>query len=167
MGSLPSLAVRLSLAALLFAALCGSSFAESPHERTQFGHDILIGPDEQVSEVACFGCNVRIRGKVHGDATTFGGNIVVEDQGEVGGDTASFAGDVRLDKGSKVGELTVFAGRLHRDPGAIVNGDVSTFTGSVWLVILIGLPLVVLGGFIALIVWLIQRFIRPSVPVPA
>jgi cytoskeletal protein CcmA (bactofilin family) len=167
MGSLRSLAVRVSLGGLLFAALSASAFADSPHDRTQFGHDIFLGPGEEITEVTCFGCNVRIRGKVEGDATTFGGNILVEDQGEVGGDTTTFAGDVRLDKGAKISGVTVFAGRIHRDPGATVDGDVTTFSGSVWLVVLFGLPLVLLGGFIALIVWLIRRLARPAMSVAA
>jgi Polymer-forming cytoskeletal len=167
MGFLRSMAVRVLLGGLLFAALSASAFAVNPHDRTQFGHDIFVGPGEELTEVACFGCNVRIRGKIQGDATTFGGNIVVEDQGEVGGDLTTFAGDVRLDNGAKTGALTVFAGRVHRDPGATVNGDVTAFSGSVWLVVLFGLPLVLLGGFIALIVFLIRRFTHPGVPVAA
>ncbi|SRR5579864_5735924 len=167
MGFLHSLAVRLSVGGLLFTALSACAFADSPHDRTQFGHDIFVGPGEELSEVACFGCNVRIRGKVQGEATTFGGNIVVEDQGEVGGDLTTFAGDVRLDKGAKTSALTVFAGRVHRDPGATVNGDVTAFSGSVWLVVLFGLPLVLLAAFIALIVFLIRRFTHPGVPVAA
>ena len=109
-----------------------------------------------------------IRGKVLGDATVFGGNILVEDQGQVGGDTTSFAGDIRLDNGSKAaGDVTVFAGRLHRDPTATVDGDVTAFSGSLWLVLIFGLPLVLLGAFIALIVWLIWRLTHPAMPVTA
>jgi hypothetical protein len=167
MAFLHSLSVRLSLSGLLFAALSSAAFGSGPHDRTQFGHDISIGPDEQVTEVTCFGCNIRIRGKVQGDATVFGGNILVEDQGQVGGDTTCFAGDVRLDKGSKSSAVTVFAGRLHRDPAATVDGDVTAFSGSMWLVLIFGLPMVLLGAFIALIVWLIRRLTHPAVPVTA
>lgn len=159
--------LRLSVLSLFVTGLCGFSFADSPHDRTQFGHDILVGPGEEVTEVTCFGCSVRIRGKVQTDATSFGGNIVVEDEGEVGGDTTAFGGGVRLDKGAKVSSITVFGGRLYRNPEAAVNGDVTTFTGSIWLVLIFGLPLVMLGAFIALVVWLIRRFTRPAVPVTA
>jgi hypothetical protein len=159
--------LRLSILCLFVAGLCGVGFADSPHDRTQFGHDILVAPGEEVTEVTCFGCSVRIRGKVQGDATSFGGNILVEDQGEVGGDTTAFAGGVRLDRGAKVSSVTVFGGRLHRDSEATVNGDVTTFTGSIWLVLMFGLPLVMLGAFIALLVWLIRRLSRPAVPVAA
>jgi hypothetical protein len=48
-----------------------------------------------------------------------------------------------------------------------VNGDVTASSGSVWLLVLFGLPLVLLGGFIALIVFLIRRFTLPGVPVAA
>jgi hypothetical protein len=165
---LHSFAIRLSLSTLLFASLSGAAFGAGPRERTQFGHDISVGADEEVAEVTCFGCNVHIRGKVQGDATVFGGNILVEDQGEVNGDTTSFGGDVRLDKGSKAGgDVAVFAGRLHRDPAATVGGDVTAFSGSLWLVLIFGLPLLLLGAFIALIVWLIWRVTHPAMPVTA
>jgi len=165
---LHSFAVRLSLSALLFASLSGAAFGVGPRERTQFGHDISVGAGEEVAEVTCFGCNVHIRGKVQGDATVFGGNILVEDQAEVDGDTTAFGGDVRLDKGSKAGgDVAVFAGRLHRDPAATVGGDVTAFSGSLWVVLLFGLPLVLLGAFIALIAWLIWRLTHPAMPVTA
>jgi hypothetical protein len=168
MGFLHSLAVRLSLSALVFASLCGAAFAAGPRERIQFGHDISVGADEEVAEVTCFGCNVHIRGKVQGDVTVFGGSILIEDQGQVAGDTTAFGGDIRLDNGSKIGgDVVVFAGRLHRDPSATVDGDVTAFSGSLWLVLVFGLPLVLLGAFIALIVWLIWRLTHPAMPVAA
>lgn len=167
MEFLRSLTIRPSLSVLLFAAMSSAAYGAGPHERTQFGHDIFVGPDEELTEVACFGCNVHIRGKVQGDATVFGGNILVEDQGQVGGDTTCFGGDVRLDKGSSAHEVTVFAGRLHRDPAAKVEGDVTAFSGAFWLVLIFGLPMVLLGAFIALIIWLIRRLTHPAMPVTA
>jgi hypothetical protein len=167
MGFARSLLVRVSVCALFVAALCGAAFADGPHERAQFGHDIYVGPDEEVTEVTCMGCNVRIRGKVQGDVTTFGGNIAVEDEGDVGGDTTAIGGSVRLDKGASVKEVTVFGGRLRRDPSATVNGDVTALSGAVWLLLIFGLPLVLLGAFVALIVWLVRRLTRPKVPITA
>ncbi len=159
---------RLLLICLLgIAAFCGPAFADGSHDRTQFGHDIIVGPDEQVSEVTCFGCSVRIRGHVDADVTTFGGGIYVEESGEVGADTTSFGGDVRLDKGSTVHDITVFGGHIRRDPEASVEGDVTAFSGSVWLFLIFGLPFVILGAFIALIVWIVRRLTRPQVPVTA
>jgi len=161
------LSLRFMMCLLGITAFCAPAFAENSHDRTQFGHDIVVGPDEQVSEVTCFGCSVHIRGHVESDVTTFGGSIVVEEFGEVGSDTTSFGGDVRLDKGAKVRGVTVFGGRVRRDPQASVEGDVTTFAGSYWLFLIFGLPFIVLGAFIALIVWFIRRLTRPPMPVAA
>ena len=155
---------------LLVLALGAPAFAEGSHDRTQFGHDVTIGADEKVAEVSCFSCSVRIRGHVDGDVTTFGGSVVVEHSGFIGGDTTTFGGDLRLDGGATVKNVTVFGGRIRRDSGASVGGDVATFGGGagLWLFIVFGLPFLILGAFIALIVWLVRRFTRrPAVPVPA
>jgi hypothetical protein len=154
---------------LLVLAFGVPAYADGSHDRTQFGHDITVGSDENVAEVTCFGCSVRIRGRVDGDVTTFGGSVVVERDAVVGGDTTIFGGDVRLDGGANVKALTVFGGRVRRDSGASVGGDVTTFGGgaALWLFLIFGLPFVFLGAFIALIVWLVRRFVRPAVPVDA
>lgn len=164
---MPSLSHRFVVCLLAVAAFCLPAFADGSHDRTQFGHDVFVGPDEQVSDVTCFGCSVHVRGHVDGDVTTFGGAIVVEEFGEVGGDSTSFGGDVRLDKDAKVQAITVFGGRVRRDPQASVEGDVTTFTGSYWLFLIFGLPFLILGAFIALIIWLIRRLTRPPMPVAA
>jgi len=161
--------LRWMLCPLLVLALGAPAFADGSHDRTQFDHDISIGTEEKVSDVTCFSCSVRVRGHVDGDVTTFGGSVVVERDGVVGGDTTTFAGDVRLDAGANVKDITVFGGRVRRDSGASVGGDVTTFGGGValWLFIVFGLPFLVMGAFIALIVWLVRRFIRPAAPVAA
>lgn len=157
--------IRFSLA----AALTASAAAQGSHDRTQFGHDIVIGADESASEATCFGCSVRVHGRVDGDVTTFGGSVVVEHDASVGGDTTTFGGDVRLDSGAKVNAVSVFGGRVRRDPGAEVQGDITNFGGGagLWLFLVFGLPFVLLGAIIALIVWLVRRFTRPAVPVAA
>jgi len=139
------------------------------HDRTQFGHEIVVGADETASDVTCFSCSVRIRGHVSGDVTTFGGTVTVEREGEVAGDTTVFAGDLRLEADAKVRQVTVFGGKLRRDSSATIHGDVTNFGGGValWLFLIFGLPFVVLGALIALIVWLIRRLNRPAMPVAA
>jgi len=156
------------LALLLCLALSTMAFAVGDHDRTQMGHNISIGPGEEVNEATCFGCSIRIRGHVSGDVTTFGGSIVIEDQGEVKGDLSSFAGDIRLDRQVKVGgDVTVFGGHLRRDPAASVAGDVTNMGGPGWIVVIFLAPLVFLGTFIAFVVWLIRRLLRPSSPITA
>ena len=139
------------------------------HDRTQFGHEIVIGADEKASDVTCFTCSVRIRGQVSGDVTTFGGAVIVEPDGEITGDTTVFGGDLRLEAGAKVQEVTVFGGKVRRDPSATIRGDVTNFGGgaALWLFLVFGSPFVVLGALIALIVWLIRKFNRPAVPMAA
>ena len=150
------------------AAFATMAFADT-HERTQFGHDITVGSDETASDVTCFACSVRVRGHVDGDVTTFGGNVVIERDAVVAGDTTIFGGDLRLDNDTSVKDITVFGGRIRRDPEASVTGDITTFGGGAafWLFLIFGLPFVILGAFIAFLIWLIRRFSRPAVPVTA
>jgi hypothetical protein len=167
MSSRISLIVPVSIV-LLILALSTAAFADGSHDRTQFGHDITVGPDDQVSDVTCFGCSVRVRGRVSSDVTTFGGSIILEDKAQVSGDATAFGGNIHMDDGVKVGgDVTLFGGRLRRDPTATVGGDVTAFTGGLWMLLIFGVPLLFLGAFIALIVWLVRLVTRHSVPVAA
>lgn len=153
---------------LVFIGLSTVAFAQGSHEITQFGHDIDIGSNEDVSQATCFGCSIRVRGHVKTDVTVFGGSVIVEDQGKIGIDATVFGGDIRLDQNVKVGgDVTIFGGKVQRDATAVIGGDVVDFKGMIWIFVLFGLPLVVVGGFITLIVLLVRRVTRPSVPVTA
>jgi hypothetical protein len=163
----PGLLAWLSVSVFV-AGLSSAAFGEAPRERTQFGHDIIVGPDEQVSEITCFGGSVRVRGHVAGEVTVFGGNVVIEEDGSVGGDTTVFGGGVRLEKTAKLGgDLTIFGGQLRRDPESQVGGDITNFSGGFWLPLMVALPLIFIGAIVALIIWLIRRFTRTGVPAPA
>jgi hypothetical protein len=149
-------------------ALSAAMFAQGTHDRTQFGHDISIVPGEEVGDVACFGCSVRVRGHVTSDVTVFGGSVIIEDEGRVDGDAAVFGGGIRLDRNVEVGgDITVFGGQVQRDPAATVGGNVTDFGGWLWMVLIFGLPLAIVGGFVTLIVWLVRRLTRPSLPATA
>jgi hypothetical protein len=159
---------RLLVVLALLTLLAIPALAQSAREHTQFSHDIVIGPDEQSGEVVCFGCSVRIRGHVNSDVTTFGGGITIEDNGEIAGGVTAFGGNVRLNGPVKVnGDLTVFGGRIHRDSSASVGGDVTNFAGGIWIFLIFVLPLLFLGAFIALIIWLVRTLIRPRVAATA
>jgi hypothetical protein len=159
---------RACLCLLFIAGLSSAALADGAHERTQFGRDVSVGPGEEVSEVTCFGCSVRIRGHVAGDVTTFGGSVIVEGGGAINGDTTTFGGNVRLDNQAKLGgDLAVFGGRISRGPESAVGGDVTNFSGGFWVSLIFGLPLILLGGFVALIIWLVRRLTRPGVPATA
>ena len=166
------LSPRLLLGCVLIAMTGAPAYADNPresHDRTQFGHEIVVGTDETASDVTCFTCSVRVRGHVAGDVTTFGGTVTVEPDAEITGDTTVFGGDVRLESGAKVRAVTVFGGKLRRDSSATIHGDVTNFGGgaALWLFLVFGLPFVVLGALVALIVWLIRKFSRPAIPVAA
>jgi len=161
--------LQLLFAALIFVVVISSAaFAGGNRDRTQVGNTINIGPGEEVQDATCFGCSVRVRGHVTGDVTAFGGNVVVEQDAQVGGDTTIFGGDLRLDKDAKIArDVTVFGGRIRRDPGSTVGGDVTNMGGPGWMFLIFLMPLIFLGLFIALIVWLIRLVMRPRVPAAA
>lgn len=161
-----SRALRCAGLCLAFVGvLCCAAFADRSHDRTQFGHNIMVGPGEQVSEATCFGCSIRVRGHVAGDVTAFGGSVTIEEEGQVGGDATTFGGNVRLDRSAKVnGDLTVFGGRMLRDPESTVGGEITNFSGGFWIPLMFGLPLIFLGGCVVLIIWLIRRLTRPALP---
>jgi cytoskeletal protein CcmA (bactofilin family) len=161
--------LRLLAASLVFSVgFSTAAFADGDHDRTQVGHNITVGPGEEISEATCFGCSVRVRGQVSGDVTTFGGSIIIEGQGQVGGDATTFGGDIRLDKEVKVhGDVTVFGGRVRRDPAATVGGDVTNMGGPGWIVLIFVIPLFFVGLFVWLIVWLVRLLLRPPRSVTA
>jgi hypothetical protein len=155
--------------ALLFGvAFSTAAFAKDNPSYTQVGRNINVGPNDQVGDLTCFGCSIHIRGEVAGDVTTFGGSVTVEHQAPVAGDVSIFGGDARLDRGVRVaGDVSVFGGQIHRDPQAAIAGDVTSFGGHGWLLPILVTPIVLLGLLVALVVWIIQRTRRPSLPAAA
>ena len=153
---------------VLVAGLSSATFGQASRERTQFGHDVIVGPGEEVSEITCFGGSVRVRGHVAGDVVAFGGNVVVEEDGSVGGDATVFGGGVRLEKTAKIGgDVTIFGGKIRRDAESQVGGDITNFSGGLWLPLMVALPVIILGAIVALIIWLIRRLTRTGVVAPA
>jgi hypothetical protein len=152
-----------SACVLLCLAMSTTAFAATKPDRTSWGHNISVGPNEQVADVTCIACSIRVRGQVAGDATTVGGSILIEDQGQVAGDVTAVAGNAELDKAVKVsGDVTVVGGDLRRDSQATVGGDVTSVGGRGWIVPILLVPFVILGLLVALIVWLIQRQRKPA-----
>jgi cytoskeletal protein CcmA (bactofilin family) len=158
----------LFLLIVFISGLSVAAHARNSSSITRFGNNISIGPTDEVSDLTCFGCNIRIRGLVAGDVTTFGGSITVEDQAQIAGDVTSLGGNLRLDKAVKVsGDVTIIGGTLDRAPEAGIGGDVTTFSGRGWLLLVVASPFLVLGLLLALVIWLIQRIRRPAVPATA
>jgi len=155
-----------SLAGFAIALLALSSLAAARSEdRFQMNRTLQIEATDHAGDVTCFHCSVYVRGEVRGDVTTIGGSVIVQDGGVVRGDVSSIAGDVRLSaKANIAGDVSSIAGDVRRDPHATIGGDVSSLSGGIWLVLIFGVPLALLGALIALITWL---FRRSRAPVPA
>jgi hypothetical protein len=64
------------------------------------------------------------------------------------------------------GDATAIGGTVHRDPEAHVGGDITSLAGDGWMLLIFFVPLAILGGIIALIIWLVQRNRKPA-PVAA
>jgi hypothetical protein len=154
-----------AFALVCLLALSSVAFAKDNPSYTQFGHNINIGPNDQVRDLTCFACSIRVRGQVAGDVTSFGGSIVIEDHAQVAGDITTFGGNIRLDQGAKVaGDATVFGGQIRRDPAATISGDVTSMGGHGWLVPILLAPFLALGLLVAFVIWLVQRRRGPSSP---
>lgn len=152
---------------VVFLVPSTSLAAETSPDRFQMNHDIHIQADEKVGDVTCIGCSIYVRGQVSGDVTAIAGGVIAEAGSSIAGDVTTIGGNARVESGTQVaGDLTAIGGDLRRDPQASVAGNVTTIGGRGWVFLIFLLPLAVLGGIIALIVWLIQRSRRP-IPVPA
>jgi cytoskeletal protein CcmA (bactofilin family) len=161
--------IRALLCTCLFLLVSRSTPALAQgRDLTQVGHTIVIGSGQEVGDATCFGCSIRVHGHVNGDVTSFGGSVTVEDQAQIDGDVTVFGGGIRIDHDVKVaGDITVFGGQIHRDATASIGGDVTSFSGGGWILLIFVLPLVLFGGFVVLVVWLIRRLLRPAMPAVA
>jgi hypothetical protein len=65
-----------------------------------------------------------------------------------------------------VGERRAVAGTVQHDPQAVIGGDVTSMGGAGWMLLIFLFPLLLFGGILALIIWLIQRS-RRTAPLPA
>jgi hypothetical protein len=156
------------VATLLALTLTIAASAKSDPDYTQIGHSINVGPGQEVGEVTCIGCSIRIRGQVSGDATTVGGSIFIEDQGQVAGDVTAVAGSIRLDKTVKIaGDATAVGGEIRRAPEAQIAGDVTSVGGPAWVPLILIAPVLFLGLLVAFVVWLVNRSRRPVAPAGA
>ena len=149
----------VALTAMLLAA-SAYTFAGNP-DRFQTNHDIHVETNDNPNDVTCFHCSIYVRGEVRGDVTAIGGNIILENGAQVHGDTTSIMGDIHLAADTKAdSDVTAVGGAVRRDSQASVKGDVTAMDGQGWLVLIFLVPLVLLGGMLALIVWLVFWLVR-------
>lgn len=78
--------------------------------RTSYGEGIFIKEGEIVDEVTAFGDDVRVDGLCSGDATSFGGDVIVGPTGQISGDATAFGGQIHVEDGGKVqGDRVAYA----------------------------------------------------------
>jgi len=140
-------------------------------DRFQTNRDIHVETNDNPNDVTCFRCSIYVRGEVRGDVTALGGNIVLESGAQVHGDTTSIMGDIQLGADTNADrDVTAVGGAVRRDSQAVDKGDVTALEGQGWLALVFLVPLVMLGGLLALIVWLVLWLVRrtnQNVPVTA
>lgn len=155
--------------------LCGiamvmglSAFAVADRgDRVQIGNNIVVQANEKVGDVVCILCSIHVRGQTAGDVVAVGGSIWLETGAQIAGDAVAVGGSLRLDSGTQVaGSVTTVGGAVRRDPQAMIAGDMTALTGAGWMLLILATPLILFGGFVALIIWLLQRS-RPTAPAPA
>ncbi len=149
-------------AAMLLAAVAGlfstAVVAQQNSDQVHIGRDIYIQPQDKAGDLVCVGCSIYIRGKVAGDAVAVGGSVVLEQGAQVAGGVTAVLGDIRLQTGTQIaGDVAAVAGMVKRDPQSQIVGDVTSLGGAGWMLLILVAPLVLCGGFVALIIWLFQR----------
>jgi hypothetical protein len=152
--------VMLVFAALSFYAT--PLMAQKSSDQVHIGRDIYIQPQDKAGDLVCVACSIIIRGQVAGDAVAVGGSVMLEQGAQVVGSVTTVLGDIRLRMGTQIaGDVAAIAGTVKRDPQSTISGDVTSMGGAGWMLLVLVAPLVLFGGFIALIIWLFQRNRRP------
>lgn len=158
-----SKASLLLTVAIFCVGLTAFATAESGTDRVQFAKSILVDQGEKAGDLVCIACSIRIRGETSGDVVAIAGSITIEPNATVGGDMVALAGHIQLDANARTGgDVVAIVGKVRRDPTATVGGDVTALTGIGWLLLIFVVPLMMLGAFITLILWLLQRSRRPA-----
>lgn len=91
--------------------------------QVSFGSSVIVAEDEIGRAVVSIGGSVRVDGEVLEDAVAIGGPVRVN--GTVSGTAVSVGNSVYLGPEAKVGDVVAVGGRVHREPGAEVYGQVN------------------------------------------
>ena len=95
-------------------------------DRASLGNRIVVEKDETKDNVLSFGGSVLIEGEVRESVVVFGGNVEIK--GEVGDAVVGIGSEVKIYPSAKIkGDVVVLGGRLERDVGGIIEGDVVHF----------------------------------------
>jgi hypothetical protein len=145
------------------ALLVAPALARQSSDRVQINHDIFVEPGQKSGDLVCVNCSIFARGEVAGDVVAVHGNVVIEQGGQVAGDVVTVLGNLRVQGAAQVrGDAVAVGGTVRSDPQATVGGDITALGGAGWTLLIVLLPLAFMGGFVALIVWLVGRMRKPT-----
>jgi hypothetical protein len=148
---------------VLSVLLAAPALAEKSSDRVQINHDIFLEPGQKSGDLVCVNCSIFVRGDAAGDVVAVHGNVVIEPGAHVAGGVTTVLGNLRIQGTAQVGgDAVAVGGTVRNEPQASVGGDITSLGGAGWAVLIVLLPLAFLGGFIALIVWLVGRVRRPT-----
>lgn len=90
--------------------------------------NIVVGPDETVSDIDAVAGTIHIQGTVTGDISGFAGTLIID--GTVEGNVDVAAGNVEV-RGTILGDLSAASGNVHLYDGSTVGGELVATAGSV------------------------------------
>lgn len=89
-------------------------FDESTSEIVRFGEDVHVAADELVrGDIACFGGDVTVEGRVMGEVVVFGGNLYARSGAQINGDAV------------------VIGGKIVEDPDVNIQGEKIEMSGAI------------------------------------
>lgn len=144
----------MAAAAFLSVSIAAAQSSDQVH----IARDIYVQPQDKAGDLVCVGCSIHIRGQASGDAVAVGGSVVLEQGAHLAGSVTAVVGDVRLQTETQIGgDVVAVAGVVRRDPQSKIGGDVTSLGGAGWTLLILCAPVVLFGGLVALIIWLVQR----------
>jgi len=149
------------------ALLATPALAQHNSDRVQINHDIFLEPGQKSGDLVCVNCSIFVRGEVGGDVVAVHGNVVIEGGANVAGSVTTVLGNLRLQGTGQVrGDAVAVGGTVRPEAQATIGGDVTSLGGAGWTILIVLLPLAFLGGFIALMIWLVAHM-RRTAPIAA
>lgn len=89
-------------------------FDKTTSEIVRFGEDVFVAADELVrGDIACFGGDVTIEGRVMGEVVVFGGNLYARSGAQINGDAV------------------VIGGKIIEDPDVNIQGEKIELSGAI------------------------------------
>jgi hypothetical protein len=164
---MPRICQYVVMLLVVAGAFSSSIVAAQNSDQVHIGRDIYVQQQDKAGDLVCIACSIHIRGSVAGDAVAVLGTVVLEQGAQVAGGVTAVMGNVRLQSGTQIaGDAVAVVGTVKRDPQSTISGDVTSLGGAGWMLLIVVAPLVLFGGFVALIIWLFQRR-RPAAPAAA